>query len=269
MLIKILLPLFTLCILFAQAYAQDTFTWPNGAKAAVCFTYDDALESQLNYAIPNLDQYGVKGTFFLSALAVTPETQQGWIDAAHNGHELASHTAFHPCSGNNDWVSPDFASENYSVDRMLKELTVCNNLLYALDGQTVRTYAYPCCETVVGGVDYKSALLDSGLYIGARGGQVSDIPKSMRDLDALNVPSKAVIELPVEALIDYVNTARDNGTMAVFMFHGVNGQYLKVDGQVHNDILAYLKANDKDFWVATFRDVMQHVVKERKRLNWD
>src|SRR4051812_24404914 len=40
--------------------------WPSGAEAAVSLTYDDALGSQLRYALPVLDAAGIKATFFLS-----------------------------------------------------------------------------------------------------------------------------------------------------------------------------------------------------------
>ncbi len=43
--------------------AQDNF-W-NGKKCAVVFTYDDALDSQLDIAIPLLDYLGFKATFFI------------------------------------------------------------------------------------------------------------------------------------------------------------------------------------------------------------
>ena len=42
--------------------------WPDGKQAAVVLTYDDALTSQLDIAIPALDAAGLKGTFFLSGL---------------------------------------------------------------------------------------------------------------------------------------------------------------------------------------------------------
>mgnify|MGYP001356232079 FL=1 len=39
-----------------QSVAQNKeFTWPNGAKTAICLTYDDGLDSQLDIAIPDLE----------------------------------------------------------------------------------------------------------------------------------------------------------------------------------------------------------------------
>src|SRR5687767_15529074 len=44
--------------------AQSQGRWPNGARAVIVLTYDDALTSQLDHAIPVLDEAGFKGTFF-------------------------------------------------------------------------------------------------------------------------------------------------------------------------------------------------------------
>ena len=41
------------------------FAWPQGKTAAIVLTYDDALPSQLDVAIPQLDAVRLKGTFFL------------------------------------------------------------------------------------------------------------------------------------------------------------------------------------------------------------
>src|SRR5690606_39633949 len=54
----------------AAAFADDApFTWPEGRKAAVSLAYDDALDSQLDIAIPALDRYGFKGSFYLTLSA--------------------------------------------------------------------------------------------------------------------------------------------------------------------------------------------------------
>lgn len=60
--IRIALTSILLATLACQAHAQ--FKWPEGKLAAVVLTYDDALSSQLDVAIPQLDSAGFKGTFF-------------------------------------------------------------------------------------------------------------------------------------------------------------------------------------------------------------
>lgn len=43
-------------------FAQQSIKWPGGKKAAIVLTYDDALVSQLDIAIPQLRQSGLTGT---------------------------------------------------------------------------------------------------------------------------------------------------------------------------------------------------------------
>ena len=80
---------FVCCVSATSAATQ----WPNGTKAAVVLTYDDALTSQLDHAVPVLDAVGFKATFFLVGpkLADVPR----WRAAAAEGHELGNHTIFH------------------------------------------------------------------------------------------------------------------------------------------------------------------------------
>ncbi len=41
------------------------WTWPNGAAAAVSLTFDDNCASHLDTAVPMLDEFGLRGTFYL------------------------------------------------------------------------------------------------------------------------------------------------------------------------------------------------------------
>ena len=40
--------------------------WPEGVSGAVCLTFDDGLQTQLDNALPCLDDNGLKGTFYLN-----------------------------------------------------------------------------------------------------------------------------------------------------------------------------------------------------------
>ena len=54
----------------------------------------------------------------------------------------------------------------------------------------------------------------------------------------------------------------------VFTFHGVGGDYLLVSREDYNELLYYLKENENDYWVAPFREVIQHITDEKERLGW-
>src|ERR1041384_1908177 len=65
--------------------SKSAFHWPKGAKAAVSLTYDDAIPTQLNNAIPALDQDGLSGTFFLEGNNVNQENEGKWKAASKEG----------------------------------------------------------------------------------------------------------------------------------------------------------------------------------------
>ena len=132
----LVLPLTTLT---TQVLAAEPFRWPGGARAAVSLAYDDAADSQLDNAIPTLDKYGVKATFYLTLSSPSigkrlPE----WRAAAQEGHELANHTLFHQCrrsQPDREWVTPQRDLDTTSVDQLREQIEVANTMLYAIDGR--------------------------------------------------------------------------------------------------------------------------------------
>ena len=49
-----------------EADGKPAFSWPGGARAAVSLAYDDGLDSHLDIALPALNRYGFKGSFYLT-----------------------------------------------------------------------------------------------------------------------------------------------------------------------------------------------------------
>ncbi len=91
----LLLSLFLFSFFAGQAQER---VWKN-KQCAVALTYDDALNVDLDHAIPALDSVGLKGTFYLSGYspALTNRFAE-WRKVAAAGHELGNHTLFHPCA---------------------------------------------------------------------------------------------------------------------------------------------------------------------------
>jgi len=247
---------------------KEKFQWPDGATSAVCLTYDDAIDTHLDIAIPDLNKVNMRGTFYMQGSNITPERMEEWREASRQGHELGNHTAYHPCTNNSEWIKDEFATENYTVHRMMQELKVMNIMLYAIDGKTKRSFGYACGETVVGGISYIDTLRASGWFTGARGGGPG-VVKDLKSLDIYNVPSWGVNEPTAKEMIDFVKEAEKEDGLAVFMFHGVGGQYIKVSREAHAELLSYLSKKNKKIWVAPFVEVIQHIIDERERLGWD
>lgn len=259
--------IFFLLLIGLSASEQKSIKWPNGKKAAIILTYDDGLQSQLNIAIPQLNQFKCKGTFFLTGNLNQKDIVR-WGDAAKDGHELGNHTLYHPCLSSVISSDTHYQSESYNARIMLREISVMNNFLFAMDHKSsTRTYAYPCSETSVGGKDYTDTLAHSGLIKYARaGGDSNSVITQFSQLNKFVVPAWGFANHPEgEQLISFVKKVQRAEGMGVFMFHGVGGDYLQVSADAHKKLLQYLNDQQKDVWVATFREVMDYITKETSK----
>jgi peptidoglycan/xylan/chitin deacetylase (PgdA/CDA1 family) len=249
-----------LAVLCLGNTAHAQIAWPAGKQAAIVLTYDDALQSQLTFAVPQLAAARFKGTFFLDGDLV-PADLLRWRKVQAAGHELGNHSLFHPCPRA---LLPDrvqYLTENYDVARMLGEIAVMNNVLFGIDGRTVRTYSVPCSQMLVGGVDYTDDLRRSGLvkFVRTGGDAYSSVITDAGSLDVFQVPSFGPVDHPEgPALIAYAERVRAARGLGVFQFHGVGGDYLEVSAAAHRALLEHLRAHP-EIWVGTFQQVMDYV----------
>lgn len=128
--------------------ARPRIAWPEGGRAAVSLTFDDARTSQVDLGTALLDRHGAKATFYVVPDAVERRLE-GWRAAVAAGHEIANHSLTHPCSGNFQWIDGN-AIEDYTLDDMRRELTESNRRLDELLGVAPVSFAYPCGQKYVG-----------------------------------------------------------------------------------------------------------------------
>lgn len=251
------------CLAGSAAYADNSaqpFKWPKGQKAAVNLSYDDALDSQLDNALPTLNKYGLKGTFYLPMSSASIEKRlPEWRAAAAKGHELANHTLFHQCSKSKpgrDWVSADRDLDKLSVAQIKDQVLVANTMLYAIDGKRERTFTAPCIDKEAGGQNYIDAIKSEFVAIKLEGGGVTP---DMNKLDPYAVGVNFPANVTGQELIAVVKEAAEKGTMANFTFHGVGGDSLTTSAEAHAELVKYLAANKDIYWVDTFINQMKYV----------
>jgi peptidoglycan/xylan/chitin deacetylase (PgdA/CDA1 family) len=249
---------FILCGTLAVARAQ-TIQWPHHKRCVIVLTYDDALPSQLNIAVPQLQAAHLTATFFLTS-DIDSLTIPRWRKLAEKGFELGNHTVFHPCSGSED--NP-VSSDHYTPYQIIREIEVMDRFLYAVDGQTKRTYAYPCAETTVGGQDYVDTLRKYHLVKYARaGGDADAVITDFKNLDPLRVPSYGLDGGETGAqLIAFVKKVRQSGGMGIFMIHGVGGDYITLSSEAHYELVNYLRQNKKTILVMPFQQAMDYALR--------
>ena len=239
--------------------AQTVNTW-NTKQCAVVLTYDDSIDGHLDLVIPALDSLKFKATFYLigSSPAVTNRIAE-WRLAAKNGHELGNHTLNHPCNGTlpgRSFVKPETDLSTYTLARAVNEIRLNNTLLKAIDGKSKRTFAYPCGDLKVEGVNFYDQVKNE--FSGARGigsGFETIAKANSSDLKAYSINGQ-----PAQYMIDLVKEAQRTRTLIVFLFHGVGGGHsLNVDLNAHRKLLQYLKANENQIWVAPMVDVAEYI----------
>ncbi len=250
------------CILSAtaiNAYAQENTFW-NNRKCAVALTYDDALNVDLDNAIPALDSLGLKGTFYLSGYSGALNNRiDEWRAIAKKGHELGNHTLYHPCAGDKpgrSFVTADYDLSKYSIRRIQDEVKMTNTILKAIDGKTKRTFAYPCGDIKIGDSSYLTSIENE--FVAARG--VSPKLEKMNEVNLYNIACYGINGETGDQLIALVKKAMETHTLLVFLFHGVGGGHsLNVSLQAHSQLLHFLKQNQKDVWIAPMIDIAEYI----------
>jgi len=231
---------------------QTAFTWPDGQKMAISLSYDDALASQLDNAIPALNKHGFVASFYLTLASPTVmQRLTEWRAAAQQGHELGNHTIYHPCSAalpNREWVPSYYNIDEYEVDEIVHEVTVANSFLHAIDGRSERTLTPPCGDIIVSGEDYLPAVREQ--FVAIKGFESED-------------QSFASLWGPVGAsgseLIERISAEAAKGTRLFnILFHGVGGDYLTVSSEAHDQLLQFLADNSETFWVDSYINIMKY-----------
>ncbi|MCP8900688.1 polysaccharide deacetylase family protein [Gilvimarinus xylanilyticus] len=245
-----------LLLLCSCTLAWAEFQWPQNQQAAVSLSYDDALNSQLDNAIPALNEYNLKGSFYLTlASQVVPQRLSEWRQAATQGHELGNHTLYHPCSKSQPgtaWVKPYNDMDKRTREQMRAEVTLANSFLYAIDGETLRTFTPPCGHVQTADGNYLEEVAD--LFIAIKGEET----KLPDDFSVIALPNGE----SGEELIQYVKKQTANAGLVQIIFHGIGGDHLSVSDSAHRELLAFLDRNRDRYWTDTYRNIMTYVNKQ-------
>ena len=258
--------LWLMFLITAIAYPQkeDHFVWPNGAKAAVCLTYDDGLSSHVNTVGPILKKYNFKATFYptLYSSSIAEEIEK-WKALVSEGHELGNHMAYHPCQKSLEpWVEDIYDLDIYTKTQLENEIQLSNNFLSALGVDRSRTFAYPCAHQYVGGESYKPYIAEN--FTAARSSSEEQVPLvKPAMIDLYSVTSWAPKRNTSQDLINYIHKIIETGTLSTLTFHGIGAEHMRVSKKDHEEMLQYLNSNRDKIWVTTFKEATDYLRKMR------
>jgi len=236
--------------------------WPNGAKSAISLTYDDGLSSHVNTVAPILKKYNFKATFYptLSSPSLKDEMEK-WKNLAIDGHEIGNHTIYHPCQKseiNMEWVKDEYDLDKYTAEEIADELTLANSLLFEMDGNSARTFAYPCSHHFAGGKSYVGFV--SSQFSSARSSseEQKELIKVV-DIDLYDVPSWAPNNHGADELITYIQNIIELETFSTLTFHGIGAEHMTVSKEAHEKMLKFLDSNRDKIWVGTFEENTEYL----------
>ena len=263
-------PLLSLAIAFNRVEGlsdQSTaaFAWPNGARAAVSLSFDDGRESQLDQGLPLFAETRTKVTFYLTANNLGLRAAD-WKKAAAVGHELGNHSMVHPCSGNFEW-SRSRALEDFTLDRMRRELMDAGRAIESATGVRPVTFAYPCGQTFVGrgrGVTSYVPLV-SELFLSGRL-WLSEAPNDPGYVDLAQLYGYPMDDVDFAALEPVVRDAVVGGQWLVLAGHDIGETAGRQVTRVTTlrALTRYLQQPDQRVWLDTVGAVAAHVKKMRR-----
>ena len=260
---------FIIIISQAQSYQageikkQPDFQWPAVKKMGLSLTFDDARQSQVDKGIPLLDKYNVKATFYLSPDNMK-QRSEGWKKAVSNGHDIGNHSLLHPCSGNFAW-SRDKALEDYTLQRMSKELDSASKLIKETLGFQPVSFAYPCGQKFVGrGNMTKSYIpLISEKFETGRGwrdeGPNDPAFCDMSQLNGMELDGKSF-----EQIKNLIEEAKNNGSWLVLAGHEMD------EGGTQTSLLITIEAICKyasdpanGIWIDNIHSIASYIKEKR------
>lgn len=248
----------------------ETPFWPTGIQGALSLTFDDGAESQLDNAIPCLDPFGFKGTFYVNP-GLRPNWQKNlprWQRAAENGHELGNHTSRHPCSCNFGF-HPTYCLEKLTLTDLAATIDEAEAALDQLfpTQKGRRSFCYPCYHSYVGaGLERQSYVpVVARRFRVARGG--GERPNYPRLVDLSYTWAWAVEGHTGEQLIAYVEKAAAQGQWAIICMHGVGGDHLAIETQALEGLARHLDQHRKRIWTGAVIEIADYIIERREEEN--
>jgi peptidoglycan/xylan/chitin deacetylase (PgdA/CDA1 family) len=195
------------------------------ARAAVSLTFDDALPSHLNKAVPILNRYGLHATFFIFTDNVkTDATWERWGEVARAGHELGSHSKSHPP-----------LSELNNPRRIRIEINGSAETIKAKTGVRPISFAYPFSDVD----DIIRRRVRDAYFV---------------DRDSCRIWGGAGFK--AAAAITNIEQAVDRGEWFFCMMHGIDDKSFKAMPSAELEKIArYLADKRPDIWTASYGQV--------------
>lgn len=228
-------------------------TWKENQKAALSFTYDDAMPCQYLDIYPIQKRYGFKATFFLYTRELLLKRATRWGQSIRNwphwrrlqaeGNEMGSHSISHPHLG------------QIPLAKARKEVfQSCKTIRKYVPRSACNTIAYPYGES-----SRAVRAFTRKHYIAARQAKQGINPPNPPDMMNIRsvIPYGTTSLRSLERRIQ--RSIRKKG-WTVWMFHGTKGQgWEPLPLKRFEAIFRLVKRYQKNLWVGTFGAVAKYI----------
>lgn len=248
----------------------DPFQWPDGKRAALSLSFDDARLSNVDVGLELFRKLDAKVTFYVVPEAVKARLD-GWKEIVKEGHEIGNHTLVHPCTGNFAWAR-EHALEDYNLTSMKEELKRANQQIKKLLGVEPVSFAYTCGQSFVGrGNDTRSYVpLVDELFESGRGFR----NESSNDPAFVDLAQVQGIECDgmgfQEDVMPILKAALENGSWVVLAGHEIGedgNQTTKV--KMLEELVDYVNQENSEIWLASVGTITSHIRKYQGVQNKD
>ncbi|OOQ60846.1 polysaccharide deacetylase family protein [Mucilaginibacter pedocola] len=243
----------------AQVPAQLNYTiapWFHNRQAAVSLTFDDGIPGQYSIAVPLLDKFGFKGTFF-TVVAIVNNQRISWEDineTALKGHEIGNHALTHP-----HFIKIPLDAVRREVADASKHM----NML--VPAQQMITLAYPYGEG--GGYSAKDQAIRKTIapyFIAARATQNKLQPYNAYNFAKTNedyymINSQMITDAEtMNNFGKYIDETIAAGGWFCPTYHGIENGWIITPGKVFEKHLKELDKRKASLWIAPFKNVIQY-----------
>ena len=243
--------------------------WTEGIEGAVSLTFDDGIVTQLDNAIPCLNENTLKGTFYLNPNRGERwgNLLEQWKEASRQGHEIGNHTCSHPCSCNFEF-SRENCLEKLTLDDIAETIDTATEVMNAEfpEQNGHRSFCYPCYQSDVGsGVSRQSyvPLVAERFLCGRGGGERANNPELV---DLAYTWAWAVNGHSGQDMIDYIEKAVSQGHWAIICVHGVGGEHIAINTEALTETCAYLNRHRDRILTDTVVSLADTILARRSEL---
>ena len=247
---------------------QKDSPWPEGYSGALSLTFDDGHSTQLQRAIPILNDLDFKGTFFLCPRGDNwMDGLAPWRQVCKAGHEIGNHTISHTCSRA---LSPDGnrrCLENMTLEDVEADiLEASRRISAAIPEQEAFTFCYPCYNNYVGhGLTRQSYVPIVAKHFPAGRG-VGEFPFG-------NYPATCDLHYlwswPVEGrqgieLVGLAERVAAHSQWGIMTFHSIDDGRLAVSPLAFRELCDFLDRHRERIWVAPMVTVALRIAQWRE-----